>query len=310
MRLSRPPALLRILVLAGVLLSVGAGAGTLASAAPARVAANTTTYQDSTGENPAAPDITTVVVSNNDAGMITFRINIPNRAQLDRDMLVDLFVDSDNNPATGDPELFGADYALELILGDIALFKWDGENFTRRPGDPPSTSLLYAYNGGVSINISSTELGNTKAFGFATIVLSGLVIDDVTGDIDFTKAVGDAAPAPDAGLFKFEVKTAPAKLEVQKVTHAPARPNAGKAFSLKMTVARSDTGAVLQGGRVTCVGRVGTARLRATTARVVNRVVTCTWTIPAKASGKTFRGSVTVVFEGLKATRSFSSKIG
>src|SRR5919108_2579311 len=107
MRLSRPPALLRILVLAGMLLSVGAGAGTLASAAPARVAANTTTYQDSTGENPAAPDITTVVVSNNDAGMITFRINIPNRAQLDRDMLVDLFVDSDNNPATGDPELFG-----------------------------------------------------------------------------------------------------------------------------------------------------------------------------------------------------------
>jgi hypothetical protein len=77
-----------------------------------------------------------------------------------------------------------------------------------------------------------------------------------------------------------------------------------------MTVARSDTGAVLQSGRVACVGRVGRSPLRATTARVVNRIVTCTWNIPQAATGKTFRGSAAVVFEGLKASRSFSSKIG
>ena len=53
-------------------------------------AANTVTYQDSTGENPAAPDITTIVVSNNDTGMITFKINIPNRPQFTRDMLIDM----------------------------------------------------------------------------------------------------------------------------------------------------------------------------------------------------------------------------
>jgi hypothetical protein len=32
--------------------------------------------------------------------------------------------------------------------------------------------------------------------------------------------------------------------------------------------------------------------------------------IPAKAKGRTFRGSATVVFEGLSATRSISRKIG
>ena len=61
-------------------------------------AANSVTYQDSTGENPAAPDITTIVVSNNDTGMMTFKINIPNRPQLTRDMLIDMLVDTGREP--------------------------------------------------------------------------------------------------------------------------------------------------------------------------------------------------------------------
>jgi hypothetical protein len=76
-----------------------------------------------------------------------------------------------------------------------------------------------------------------------------------------------------------------------------------------MTAARSDTGATLRNGRVTCVGRAGTTRLKARVARVVNGQVTCTWTIPVKAKGKTFRGSAAVTFEGLKATRSLSARI-
>ena len=73
--------------------------------------------------------------------------------------------------------------------------------------------------------------------------------------------------------------------------------------------ARSDTGAVIRNGRVTCRGRAGNARLRATTARVQGGQVTCTWLIPANARGRTFRGSATVVFEGLRASRSISARI-
>ena len=72
-------------------------------------ASNTVTYQDSTGEDPAAPDITTVVVSNDDTGMVTFKINIPNRPQLSRDILLDMIVDTDANSATGDPDSLGGD---------------------------------------------------------------------------------------------------------------------------------------------------------------------------------------------------------
>jgi hypothetical protein len=76
-----------------------------------------------------------------------------------------------------------------------------------------------------------------------------------------------------------------------------------------MVAARSDTNAALQNGRVTCVGRAGNARLRAQLARVQGGAVVCTWQIPANARGRTFRGTVTVVFEGLRASRSFSARI-
>ena len=93
-------------------------------------AANSTTYQDSAGEDPTAPDITTIVASNDDAGTITFRINVPNRPQLTQDLVAFVDVDSDANQATGDPANFGADFILQYILGEAILFKWDGTDYT------------------------------------------------------------------------------------------------------------------------------------------------------------------------------------
>lgn len=316
MRPSRSPGFLRAVAVVCVLLptsAAGAGAlgpASLGSTSPARAAANSATFQDSTGEDPQAPDITTVVVSNDDARIISFRVNVPNRPTLERDMIVDVLVNSDANPATGNADDFGAEYAIQLFLGEIFLYRWDGTNYTRSAGDPPATSLTYAYTGGVTIRISAAELGNTTRFTFGTDVISGVIVDDTTGDVDFTNARADFAPAVTSGLYPFELKITPPSLEVRKFTKSPAKPTAGRPFSLRMTVARSDTGAVLQGGRVTCVGRIGRSPVRATTARVVNRVVTCTWTIPPAAKGKSFKGTSTVVFEGLKASRSFSGKIG
>ena len=71
-------------------------------------AANSVTFQDSTGEDPAGPDITTVVVSNDDKAALSFRVNIPNLPQLTRDILVDLFVDSDKTRPPVIPTLSGA----------------------------------------------------------------------------------------------------------------------------------------------------------------------------------------------------------
>ena len=140
--------------------------------------------------------------------------------------------------------------------------------------------------------------------------MSGIAVDPETGDLDFTNSLEDVAPGGGAGLYLYVAQTAPARLVVRRVTTSPTRPVAGRPFTMRLTAARSDTGAVLRSGRVTCVGRAGTTRLRAQVARVVGGAATCTWTIPANAKGKTFRGSTTIVFEGLRVSRSISRSIG
>jgi uncharacterized membrane protein len=301
--------LLLLVAVVVVALPTAASGALSAPAAPAGVAANTMTYQDSSGENAAAPDITTLTVSNTDAGVVQLRVAIPNRAQLSQDMLLLLFVDSDANPQTGDPTELGADYVIEIFGGEAALFRWDGSDFTRRAGDPPATSLIFAYqNGAVTVTISAAELGNTKKFGFSFIAVSGIVIDPTTNDLDFTNAVADIAPAAGAGLYQYEVRITPPTLVVRRVN--AGRPTAGKPFTLRMRTVRSDTGATVQNGRVTCVGRVGNARLRARVQRVIGGWVTCTWNLPPNSKGKRFRGSVSIAFEGLRASESFASRIG
>ncbi len=310
--LLRSPGLLAVTVVACIAVpAVAVGAQTpLGTSSPTVAAANSATFQDSTGEDPLAPDITSIVVSNNDAGIITFRINVPNKPQLGRDMATVLFVDSDQNASTGDPDSLGADYVIQLLLGEAVLFRWDGTDFSARPGDPPQGSLAYTWAGGATLTISSVELGNTKRLNFSTIVLSGIVVDETTGDLDFANAKRDFAPGGLTGFYPYEVKIGKPTLLVRRFAPTPAKPAAGKSFSLRLQAARSDTGALLQGGRVTCVGRVGSAALRARSGGFVGREAVCTWGIPARAKGKTFRGSVTIVFEGLRATRTFSGRIG
>ncbi len=302
------PALLLAIAVAVVAVPTAASGALSGSAAPTGVAANSMSYQDSSGESAAAPDITTLTVSNNDAGTVSFKVDIPNRPTLTQDLLLLLFADTDANPQTGDPESLGADYVIQVFGGEAALFRWDGADFTRRAGDPPATSLIFSYQGGVTVTVSAAELGNTKGFGFAVIAVSGIVIDPVTGDLDFTNAVSDVAPASGSGLYAYQVRITPPTLVVRRLT--TGKPTAGKPLTARLVAARSDTGAVVQNGRVNCVGRVGNARLRAQVQRVIAGAATCRWNIPPLAKGKRFRGSVSVVFEGLRATESFSSRIG
>src|SRR6266545_614669 len=90
---------------------------TAALGGSARSAANSTTFPDSIGEDANAPDITNVVVSNDDAGNITFQINISNRPALTADMFLLVFLNTDQNSATGNTQLLGADYYIELDPG-------------------------------------------------------------------------------------------------------------------------------------------------------------------------------------------------
>jgi hypothetical protein len=221
-----------------------------------------------------------------------------------------LFVDTDNNRATGSPELAGVDYAFELIRNEINLYKWDGTGFTRSFGDPSAVTLSLSYQAGFTVRISAAELGNTKRFNFIVGVSSGIAFDPVTGAPDFTNAKSDNAPGGGAGLYPYTVTIAKPTLIVRRLTTAPAgAPVAGRPFTMRLVTARSDTGALIQNGRVRCVGRAGTTPLRAQTSRVISGAAVCTWLIPRGAKGKTFRGSVALSFEGLNASRSILRRI-
>ena len=115
-----------LLVLAALVVGVPAALG-----GSSRAAANSQTFPDSIGEDASAPDITSVVVSNDDAGNITFTINISNRPALTPDMFLIVFLDTDQNASTGDPDALGADYVIQLVPGAVDLFQWNGSDYVR-----------------------------------------------------------------------------------------------------------------------------------------------------------------------------------
>jgi hypothetical protein len=298
---------LTLVVSTGVALALALGAAQPPAASGARSAAtaNRATFEDSRAELPNAPDITNVVVSNNDAGRITFTIG--GFPRLVEGMLVGIDIDADNNPATGSQDEFsrGADYAIELVQGNANLYRWDGSSFTRRSNDPPQSTLVFS---NLSISINAAELGSTSRFSFGVVVVTGITTDS-SGNPDFSNAQFDAAPDLGHGFWNYSVRLAPVRLLARSFSVAPRPARAGRALTARLVATRSDTGAVVTGGRVVCTASIGGTRI-AGRGRFVGREARCVWRIPSSARGRRIAGSIAVVFEGRRVSRSFSAPIG
>ena len=294
---------LAFLLALGALVAV---APTAANGTTLHAESNSQTYQDSVGENPNAPDITTIDVANDNAGNITFKVNISNRPQLTADMLMFVFLDTDGKTTTGDPTEFGADYAIQLQMGAVDLFKWSATAKNYVPA-PSQTSLSYAYDTtGATIHIAATDLGGTKAFDFQVVLLSGITTD-AQGNQDFSQAQSDAAPDPGHGAYSYQVIT---KLELSRTafTTAPTPAVAGKRLAASLSVEENDTGQPISSGTVSCAATVGAAHLTATHT-LTNGVATCFWNVPKTAKGKTLHGTVTVTVRGVSLKKAFSTPV-
>ncbi|HZQ64575.1 MAG TPA: hypothetical protein VFA66_05050 [Gaiellaceae bacterium] len=271
-----------------------------------RRAANSTTFPDSIGEDAAAPDITSVVVSNTDAGLITFQINVSNRPALTPDMFFLIFLDTDQNASTGSPDFDGADYIIELDPGTVTLFQWNGSDFLSASAQ---TSLVYSYAAtGPTIRISAAELGKTKGLRFSTFAVSG-VTTDASGNLDLTNTHRDAAPDPGHGMYAYQVLTK-LILSVTGFTTAPKPAKAGRSFSASLSANENDIAGPVQAGTVGCSASIAFKRIVVVTHVLANGVASCVWRIPATAKGKVLRGAITLTVQGVKVTRSFSSRIG
>jgi hypothetical protein len=186
---------MRLLIVAGTLLV----AACLTLSAGAGLRANSQSFSDSTGEDGAAPDITTMVVSNDDNGLITFQINISNRPALTGDMAISIVLDIDSELGIGNTSLIdgvGEDYIIDLTSGGARLGKWNGTEDDYRT---PQSSLVSSYSPtGATIKVNTRDLGGTSSFpqlhifGFVVVAASGIVWNGNTRDV--TNAHSDFAP--------------------------------------------------------------------------------------------------------------------
>jgi hypothetical protein len=269
-----------------------------------RVATNSQSFNDSTGEDANAPDITGVDVSNDDAGLITFHVKISNRPALTPDMVLVVWMDTDGNAATGDPDFGGADYLIELDPGAVGLLKWDGTTYQTAQSQ---TSVTYHYDAtGATMTAGAADLGGAKVVNFVVAAISGIVIDP-NGDPDFTNAHGDAAPDAGHGLYAYTVITK-LTLKATAFTTAPKPAKAGKRFTASLAVNQSDTNGPVTSATVTCAGTIKGVRLAATHA-LANGVASCSWKLPATSKGKLLVAKISVAVRGTTLTRSFSARI-
>lgn len=293
----------RLLMLAGVAV-VLALLPSAAHGASSHAMSNSQTFPDSIGENPNAPDITSITVSNDDSGNITFKVNVSNRPQFTSDMEFLVFMDTDNKPGTGDAN--GADYVIDLVPGSVALFQWDAasKNFLFAQSQ---TSLTYAYTTtGPIIHINAADLGGTKIMDFGVLAASGITTD-AQGNPDTTNEQADFAPDPGHGFYTYDVKT---KLILKQTafTTAPATAKAGKRFSASLAATESDTQGPVKAATISCKAVVAGKRLTSTHS-FAGGVSTCSWVLPSKGKGKLLFGTISIKVQGTTLTKNFTARI-
>lgn len=279
--------------------------GLAASGHSTAAAANSATFTDPAGDSGSAPDITTVTVANDDAGVLTLTLAVPNRtAFADTDGIRGL-VDTDSNPGTGAPG--GWDYEFGWIQGAAVLSKWSGAEFDTISA--PSFKGAFK-DSTATASVALADIGSPTAFNlFVT----------ATGD------GGDSFPelAPDTGAWGYStVATVPppppppapppppggTKLTASRATVGSAQ--AGKAFTVSMTVKDASTKKGVKGTLV-CAGKLGRKAIKAARKSSVAKSgkATCVWQLPKSSRGKQIKGSIIETYKGAKVSRSFSKRV-
>ena len=259
---------------------------------PAASAART--YSDLAGDSGAAPDITSVAISHDDAGWVSLAVTT-NQPVLSPDALFWGYIDADRDASTGmSVNGLGVD---EMFLGDGTgglLAHIDGGSFQIAFSSTLTTS--YA-NGVFTARFNRSELGTTERFAFA--VESEL--DDANGDTIASDHAPDAPPG-------YEYSFVPLSLTMGSPAGAPKAPVSGRRFVVSATVTRSD-GQPFAAGNVTCTARAGKVALKPI-ATTTDGVARCAMKVPKGMSGKTLRGTVTVSAEDSSPVKSaFSFRI-
>ena len=140
-----------------------------------------TSFTDPAGDSGTAADITKVDVLNDDAGQYSFDVTFAT-AYVDTAHF-SIFLDTDQNTATGDPTWDGADYALLDDHGSHSFFllKWNGTAWDDAPSNTTASVSIAADNLSLTVSINRSDLGDTAGFNFILLSDEG---DGSTGHFD------------------------------------------------------------------------------------------------------------------------------
>jgi hypothetical protein len=254
----------------------------------------TTTFPDPANDHDAAPDVTSVRVSDAKNGWIRFVVSTPNYATLPVESAIVLTIDADDNQGTGDT---GAEVRLNTLGGEISLDRWDGRAKTWVADDLPTRAKYANSRNVVTIDVHVSELGGTRRFGFS------LLTADVNTAIQEVLAV-DFSP-DNQSFFHYALTNKPALMLVPtRLFASPGRPQAGKPFAVNLTVRRSDTHRLVTAGSVGCRVLVGKSRISAT-GSIVGGGGRCAFRVPTTAKGSVLRGIITVHSGGKAVAKAF-----
>jgi hypothetical protein len=255
-------------------------------------------FSDPAGDSGPGPDITSVVVSNDDAGTITFQVTTANRPAPTEDYTLAVELDIDSNASTGKD---GSEFVLLGLGGggtfDPVLGEYSGNSLVVRL----TSSAKASYAGGVAtISVSRADLRNVSAFRF------WVGVDDNPDDDSNWDA------APNEGTWSYAFVTTqpppppPLKLSAGKPAAMAGPAKAGGAFTVAMTVTRSDGKPFT--GAVACTAKAGAATVRAA-GRAVGGSARCTMRLPKTARGKRVTGTITATAGTAKIAKAYGFAI-
>ena len=128
-------------------------------------------YRDVVGDGGSLPDIRRIDVTSTAAGRISFDVSLGHFTARTK-TVVDLWLDTDADPESGNTSFAGADgadYIVSAILGaeprgDLAKSSPNGWTMTTAPAPRVSRTPT-----GFTISIDRRDLGNTKEFNFSAV---------------------------------------------------------------------------------------------------------------------------------------------
>jgi hypothetical protein len=298
-------------------LSVTGATASAATFAPTRMAAGTASFSDPTGDAGAAPDISGVTVSNDDHGLITFRITVPNRSSLGPDDAVAVPLGTDDPDLATGLRSDGMNFVLVLDATGPSLLVWDGEEMVTV--DPAPGSVTGSFSDGVGV---VTVLQEDLAPGFPDMSVP-IELRFYALGIAFTGndvLAQDDAPDGD-GIWNYRL-VEPRRVVLTSFSGGRLV-KAGGTLTVFMGAAHTDTGTAISSGTIGCTARIGSKTLKSKaqfitvviTSTVTGRTVrspkaTCSFKVPKESSkGKTIRGSISLRESGVTLRRSFTSRV-